>query len=190
MWYACLVKKSHLNRLPCLCQKFSMINTLMLDQISLMQKNIFLYLVLYLVFFLIHLSEIVAKCNPVTETTTHHVHLFYSWPKMKILSKIKHACTGNSYDTYDYRFPFLLMLGSPRAGKTLTYLSNEDPGGGPGRVAGVCGRGTPVEVWSRCPGRGIHRPCRPLECNSHSDIYTWVDLLSFSQEGRRISTIY
>lgn len=154
------------------------------------KKHFPLFGTLFGLFFLIHLSEIVAKCNPVTETTTHHVHLFYSWPKMKILSKIKHACTGNSYDTYDYRFPFLLMLGSPRAGKTLTYLSNEDPGGGPGRVAGVSGHGTPVEVWSRCPGRGIHRPCRPLECNSHSDIYTWVDLLSFSQEGRRISTIY
>lgn len=82
------------------------------------------------------------------------------------------------------------MLGSPKAGKTLTYLSNEDPGGGPGREVGVSGRGTPVEVWSHCPGRGRHRPYQPLECNSHSDIYTWVDLLSFLQEGRHISTIY
>lgn len=82
------------------------------------------------------------------------------------------------------------MLGSLRAGKTLTYLSNEDPGDGPGRVEGVSGHGTPVEVWSRCPGQGRHRPCRPLECNSHSGIYTWVDLSSFLQEGRHISTIY
>lgn len=111
--------------------------------------------------------------------------------KCKILSKIIHACTGNSYEKLDFkRLPFHLMLGSLRADKTLTYLSNEDPGGGPGRVVGVCGRGTPVEVWSRCPGQGRHRPCRPLECNNHSGIYTSVDLSSFSQEGRRISTIY
>lgn len=99
---------------------------------------------------------------------------------MKILFKIKYVCIGNLYDIYDYRFFFFLMFGFLRVGKIFIYLSNEDLGGGLGRVAGVCGRGIFVEVWLRCLGRGIYRLCWFLECNSYFDIYIWVDLLLFS----------
>lgn len=81
-------KLSHLKSPHCLCQELFVINTcididvrpniingtkttnLHLKKTRKTKYNIFLYL---LSFFKIHFSEIVAKCNMVTETTIIHV---------------------------------------------------------------------------------------------------------------------